>query len=109
VEVEWNPGYAACVVVASAGYPGEYQKGKPITGIEEAEKIPGVVVFQAGTKRENADLVTNGGRVLAVSGVGPTLEEALITAYSGIQKVSFEGAYYRRDIGTSVSSQSSWF
>jgi phosphoribosylamine--glycine ligase len=109
VEVEWNPGYAACVVVASAGYPGEYQKGKPITGIEEAEKIPGVVVFQAGTKRKNADLVTNGGRVLAVSGVGTTLKKALATAYSGIQKISFEGAYYRRDIGASVSSQSSWF
>lgn len=97
--IEWNEVFAANIVVASGGYPDEYKKGLPITGIEEAEKIPGVVVFHAGTKSENGQLVTNGGRVLGVSGVGATLKEALDRAYAGVDKIQFEGKYFRRDIG----------
>lgn len=99
--IEWNPGFAATVIIASGGYPGEYAKGLPITGIEEAEEIRGVVVFHAGTMIDlrNQSLVTAGGRVLSVSGVGATLKEALDTAYTGISKIHFEGMYFRRDIG----------
>ncbi len=96
---EWEPGFACNIVIASGGYPDEYQTGFPITGIDEAEKVPGVVVFQAGTKMENGQLVTAGGRVLSVSAVGATLQEALDRAYQGCEKIKFEGAYFRRDIG----------
>jgi phosphoribosylamine--glycine ligase len=99
VTVEWNPGYAACIILASQGYPGSYEKGKVITGIAEAENIPGVVVFHAGTKKIDEVLQTSGGRVLGVSAVGATLEEALTTAYQAIEEIHFEGKYFRKDIG----------
>ena len=97
-------GQMGCVnlILCSGGYPDAYKKGLPITGIEEAEKVPGVVVFHAGTKIREATppgLVTNGGRVLAVTAVGDTLKEALETAYEAADKIRFEGKYYRRDIG----------
>ncbi|HWP61577.1 MAG TPA: phosphoribosylamine--glycine ligase, partial [Candidatus Paceibacterota bacterium] len=95
----WSPKFAVNLMLASGGYPGEYKKGLPITGIEEAEKIPGVVVFHAGTKQENGTLLTNGGRVLAVTAIGATLKEALDTAYAAADKIQFEGKYLRRDIG----------
>jgi phosphoribosylamine---glycine ligase len=98
-KIEWNSGFAANVVLASGGYPGEYKKGLPITGIEEAEKIPGVVVFHAGTKQQGESLLTNGGRVLGVSAVGATLKEALDRAYKAADLIQFEGKYMRRDIG----------
>jgi phosphoribosylamine--glycine ligase len=98
-KLEWQQGFAATVMVASGGYPDEYKKGLPITGIEEAEKVPGVVVFHAGTKKENGQLVTSGGRVLSISAVGSTLKEALDTAYKGVEKIHFDGMYFRRDIG----------
>ncbi|RJR13237.1 phosphoribosylamine--glycine ligase [Candidatus Parcubacteria bacterium] len=98
-KVTWEPGFAVNIVVASGGYPGEYKKGIPITGIEDAEKIPGVVVFHAGTAYKEYQLVTAGGRVLGVSAVGMTLQEALDTAYKAIEKIHFEGMYYRKDIG----------
>ena len=99
--IEWNAGFAANIVVASGGYPDEYKKGLPITGIEEAEKLPGVVVFHAGTTIDvrNQSLVTAGGRVLGVSAIGATLKEALDKAYQGVDKIQFEGKYFRRDIG----------
>ena len=97
--MEWNPGFAATVIIASGGYPDEYKKGLPITGIEEAEKIPGVVVFHAGTRQANEQLVTDGGRVLSVSAVGETFKEALDKAYEAVGKIHFEGIYFRRDIG----------
>jgi len=99
LKIEWNPGYAACVVLASAGYPGNYEKGKIITGIEEAEKVSGVVVFHAGTKKEGEKLVTSGGRVLGVTAYAENLKEALARAYEGISKIRFEGMQYRKDIG----------
>lgn len=98
-KVVWESGFAVNIVIASAGYPGEYKKGVSITGIEDAEKIPGVVVFHAGTTYKDYQLVTAGGRVLGVSAVGMTLQEALSTAYRAIEKIHFEGMYYRKDIG----------
>jgi len=96
--IEWNSGFAVNIVLASGGYPDAYEKGFPISGIEEAEKIPGVVVFHAGTSFDG-ELKTSGGRVLGISAVGATLKEALDQAYEAAEKVQFEGKYYRRDIG----------
>lgn len=100
INVEWNPGFAACVVMASGGYPSpDYKKGLPINGIDNAEILPGVVVFHAGTKQADGQLVTSGGRVLGVTGIGATLQEALDHAYNGVECIHFDGAYYRKDIG----------
>ncbi len=96
--IEWNSGFAANIVLASGGYPDEYKKGLPITGIEDAEKVPGVIVFHAGTTFDGA-LKTSGGRVLGVSAVGTTLKEALDRAYEAVAKIHFEGMQFRRDIG----------
>lgn len=98
-KIEWNSGFAVNIMLASGGYPTSYQKGFPITGIEEAEKISDVVVFHAGTKREGEQLITAGGRVLGVSAMGDTLKQALDRAYEAIDKIHFEGKHYRRDIG----------
>ena len=97
--VQLHPGACATVVMASEGYPGRYPKGREITGIETAESLDGVSVFHAGTALEDGRLVTNGGRVLAVSATGPTLPAALQQAYKGVDLIHFEGAHYRRDIG----------
>lgn len=97
--VEWNHGFAVNIVVASGGYPESYEKGFPITGIEKAEEIEGVMVFHAATKYDNGRLVTSGGRVLGVSAVGPTLQEALNRAYKAIDCIHFDGMHFRRDIG----------
>ena len=97
--VEWHDGYAVSIIIASQGYPDEYKKGLPITGINEAEKTESVIVFHAGTKRSDGQLVTDGGRVLSVTATGDTLQEALDRAYEAADKIQFEGKYYRRDIG----------
>ncbi len=101
LEVRWKENTFACnIVLASGGYPGDYEKGKVITGIAEAQKEEDIIIFHAGTKlNENGELVTNGGRVLGVSAIGKTLEEALAKAYKAIEKISFEGMQYRKDIG----------
>ncbi len=96
--VEWDPRPAVCVVMASGGYPGSYPKGMPITGIEEAEKQEGVVVFHAGTALRDGAVVTNGGRVLGVTAVGVGIREAVAAAYKAVVKISFDGAGYRSDI-----------
>lgn len=98
-EFRWKPGASACVVAASGGYPGSYTNGHKITGLGEAEAVPGVVVFHAGTTLVNGDILTGGGRVLAVTATGGSLQEALDRAYEGMTKINFEGMYYRRDIG----------
>jgi len=85
--------------MASKGYPGKYQKGFEITGIEEAEKDPDVVVFHAGTDIKDGKLVTAGGRVLTVTAIGNTLSEAKEKVYKAVEKIHFEGAHYRKDIG----------
>ncbi len=97
--IEWRKGYAACIVLASGGYPGSYQKGYEITGIEEAEKMENIVVFHAGTSFKNNKLVTNGGRVLGVTAVGNTLKGALDKAYKAVEVINFEGKQFRADIG----------
>jgi phosphoribosylamine--glycine ligase len=97
-EFRWRRGASACVIAASAGYPGAYTSGLPIRGLDAAAAIPGVKVFHAGTTMLNGEYLTTGGRVLGVSAAGATLDEALSLAYQGISAISFEGMYYRRDI-----------
>ena len=100
VDLEWKAGSAATVVAASEGYPGSYPKGREINGLDEAAALQDVVVFHAGTRRaEDGHLLTNGGRVLAVTGTGPDLTQALNQAYAGLERINFEGMYFRRDIG----------
>jgi phosphoribosylamine--glycine ligase len=98
ITLQWDPRPAVCVVMASGGYPGDYEKGKVITGIKQAEKIKDVVVFHAGTAEKNGDLVTNGGRVLGVTAMGNTVEKAKKRAYEAVDKINFQDAYCRRDI-----------
>jgi phosphoribosylamine--glycine ligase len=97
-QLQWKTGAAVCVIMASAGYPGAYQKGKPITGIDKAEEEANVKVFHAGTALCDGKFVTTGGRVLGVTACGSTLEEAKNRAYAAVEKIHFEGAFYRRDI-----------
>jgi phosphoribosylamine---glycine ligase len=92
------PGAAVCVAMASGGYPREYATGKPITGLAEAEALPGVVVFHAGTRREGSGFVTAGGRVLGVTARGDDLAAARDRAYEAVDRIRFEGAHHRRDI-----------
>ncbi len=99
IEANWHPGAAGTVVMASDGYPLNYETGYPITGIGNAAQLEGVIPFHAGTTIKEGELLTAGGRVLAVSGVGDSLEDALARAYAGIEQIAFEGAFYRRDIG----------
>jgi len=98
VTLEWDPRPAVCVVMASGGYPGSYEKGKKITGLDEADKIEDVVVFHADTTVSDGDIVTNGGRVLGVTALAETIGEAKEKAYRAVDKIKFDGAYCRRDI-----------
>jgi phosphoribosylamine---glycine ligase len=97
--VAWKPGFAVDIALASGGYPGTYAKGLPITGIDKAEKLDDIVVFQAGTALKGGQLVTAGGRVLNVTATGATLQEALDKAYSAIKLIHFDDMHYRTDIG----------
>jgi len=98
VTLEWDQRPAVCVVMASGGYPGDYEKGRIITGLKEAEQLQDVVVFHAGTKKQNGDVVTDGGRVLGVTALGDGIRQAKVRAYQAIDRIQFEGAYWRRDI-----------
>lgn len=104
--IPWKSEAAACVVMASGGYPGPYQKGYPIRGIPDAEAL-GAIVFHAGTRRQAGQTVTDGGRVLGVTGLGGTFEEAIAHAYRAVGCIQFEHAYYRRDIGYRVTHTTS--
>jgi len=97
--LRWTPGASACVVASSGGYPGSYKTGFPITGLGAAARVPGVEVFHAGTARMGGQLLTAGGRVLGVTAAADSLQEALARAYQAMAEISFEGMYYRRDIG----------
>jgi phosphoribosylamine--glycine ligase len=99
IEIKWKPDSAVCVVMASGGYPGSYEKGKVISGLENAAKLSNVSVFHAGTAFKDGKIVTSGGRVLGVTGLGPVVAAAIDNAYQGVREISFEGAHYRRDIG----------
>ncbi len=98
ISIEWDARPAVCVVMSSGGYPGSYEKGKVISGLDEAGKLNDVVVFHAGTAKQDDNVVTNGGRVLGVTALGETIAEAKAKAYEAVDKISFEGAYCRRDI-----------
>lgn len=97
--LSWDSRACVCVVCSSGGYPGEYDKGKEISGLADAEKIKDVVVFHAGTKRVGDKIVSNGGRVLGVTGVGDTIKAAIDKTYQAVGKIKFDGMHYRRDIG----------
>jgi len=98
-ELRWSDGASACVIASSAGYPGSYETGFPISGLSAAGRVPGVQVFHSGSARLGNELVTAGGRVLGVTAVAPSLQEALDRAYQAMSEIQFEGMYYRRDIG----------
>jgi phosphoribosylamine--glycine ligase len=104
--IAWKSGAATCVVIAAGGYPGTYAKGQVITGIDQAESS-GAAVFHAGTQLKNQQLLTDGGRVLGVTALGATLDQAIAQAYSAVNCIQFEGMYYRRDIGHRVQTADS--
>ena len=98
VDLEWLPQASVCVVMASGGYPGQYDNGKEIKGLDSLKNQEGISVFHAGTKSENGKIVTNGGRVLNVAACGGDIKEAQKKVYEAVSKISFDGAHYRRDI-----------
>jgi len=98
-ELRWTAGASACVVASSSGYPGSYQTGFPIAGLSAASRVPGVQVFHSGSSLVGGLLLTAGGRVLGVSAIAESLEEALARAYEAMAEIHFDGMYYRRDIG----------
>ncbi|MBR5272550.1 MAG: phosphoribosylamine--glycine ligase [Clostridia bacterium] len=102
--IEWDNGASACVIMASGGYPGSYEKGKIINGLDENGQVDGVTVYHAGTKLSDGNIVTSGGRVLGITGKGENLEEALNKAYAAVSKISFDGAFWRTDIGRKTLS-----
>ena len=97
VEVKWNEKHAFCLVLASAGYPLAYEKGKVITGLDKVNED--VVIFHAGTKQVENNVVTNGGRVLNICSLADSFEEARKNVYDAANVVDFDGKYYRKDIG----------
>ncbi|MBR5485201.1 MAG: phosphoribosylamine--glycine ligase [Oscillospiraceae bacterium] len=102
LDIEWHDGGAACVIMASGGYPGSYPKGLPISGLNENGQLElaDVTVYHAGTKKEDGSYLTNGGRVMGVTAVGSDKADALRKAYDAVGKISFENAHFRKDIGT---------
>jgi len=99
LEINWKQQKALCVVMASGGYPIEYEKGREISGIKEAESAEDIIVFQAGTSLENGKLLTDGGRVLAVTALGESFQEVIDKAYTGVEKINFADFQIRNDIG----------
>lgn len=109
VELSWCDDWAVSVVLTSAGYPGSYEKGKVITGIEDAEALDGVTVYHAGTREQDGQILTNGGRVIDVTALGATFEEACNLAYAACEKIDFEGKTLRHDIGLrALKGRSAW-
>ena len=99
LDIEWYDTATACVVIASGGYPESYKKGIEIKGLDSNGQVDGAIVYHAGTKLENGKLYTNGGRVLGITAMGDTLQEALDKAYTATKKIYFDGMHYRTDIG----------
>ena len=96
--MKWKPGAAVCVVLTAGGYPGNYERGQVITGLPAASKLANVTVFHAGTQFQNGQIVTAGGRVLGVTGIGGDIADAMRRAYDGVKWIQFAGVHYRRDI-----------
>ena len=97
--LKWKTDSSVCVVMAAEGYPESYEKGKPITGLKEANSLPGVVVFHAGTKEKDGEVLTHGGRVLGVTATGEDTATAIARAYEAVGKIKWQGIHYRKDIG----------
>ena len=102
--IDWDKRASVTVVLASAGYPGKYETGKVISGLEDAAKLDGIQIFHAGTKLSDGKIVTSGGRVLAVTALGSTIADARKRAYDAAALIQFEGCHYRRDIALSAAS-----
>ena len=100
VNLEWSAEAAVCVVIAAGGYPGSYEKGKEISGLEMADEETSTITFHAGTALKEEKVVTSGGRVLGVTSLAPTLRAAVIRAYEAVNKIHFDGMYCRRDIAS---------
>jgi phosphoribosylamine--glycine ligase len=98
-ELAWKPGASACVIAASAGYPGSFVAGRRIDGLDEAARVSGVEIFHSGTAMADGHYVTEGGRVLGVTAAAPSLEQSLALVYEALGRIRFDGMYYRRDIG----------
>jgi len=99
IQIAWDQRPSVCVVMSSAGYPGSYEKGKAIGGLDEAEQLSGVQVFHAGTAWRDGQIVTNGGRVLGVTALGMNIQAAIDQAYKAASHITWEGVYFRKDIG----------
>jgi phosphoribosylamine--glycine ligase len=97
--IEWDSRASLCVVMASKGYPGDYEKGKLIQGLKEVSRMEGVFVFHAGTALKDGQIITNGGRVLGVTGLGEDISRAIERTYRAVKKISWDGVHYRTDIG----------
>ena len=97
VNIKWKEDHVACLVLASGGYPGSYEKGKVITGLKDVNED--IIVFHAGTSFKDNEVVTSGGRVLNICALGSSLEETRRKVYDAQEKINFEGKYYRKDIG----------
>jgi phosphoribosylamine---glycine ligase len=96
--IEFDPRIAVTVILASGGYPGRYETGKPIEGLESVAQLPDVQIFHAGTKRQDGKTVTFGGRVLAITALGDSVTQARERAYAAINQIHFDGCHFRRDI-----------
>ncbi len=103
LDIEWDDRACTCVIMASGGYPKSYPKGIEINGLTDGQ-LDGVTVYHAGTKRDGDKLVTSGGRVLGVTALGESIEDALAKSYAGVEKIKFDGAHYRKDIGQKALS-----
>lgn len=99
IKIDWDNNSSVCVVMASEGYPGDYEKGKKIFGLDKIKKTNGVIVFHAGTVKKNGEYLTAGGRVLGVTGIGKNLQDAITKTYKAVKKITWEGVHYRKDIG----------
>ena len=99
MDIKWKKEYCTCVVMASGGYPQSYPKGIEMSGMDDKGQVDGVFVYHAGTKYENGKFYTNGGRVIGVTATGDTLPAALEKSYKAVEKIHFENAHYRHDIG----------
>ena len=105
INIEWEDNAAVCVVVASGGYPGKYQKGKVISGLERLEKMEDIIVFHAGTKLQDDKVITSGGRVLGITACDKTISKAKERAYKGVKEIYFEDMYYRKDIAAKATKE----
>ena len=97
-QLDWDERPSICVVMASEGYPGSYEKGREITGLAQAAEVPDVKVFHAGTKLDEGQVVNDGGRVLGVTAIGNSISNAKLQAYTAVQKIRWPGAWCRKDI-----------